>query len=248
MTTDDANPSKPVAELVRPQITQLPEINLWRRVWRWFLRVLARVLTWLLIRVQIEGMQNFPAEGGVLVVSNHLGDADFVVGIAVAPRPLEVIVKSELYDFPLLGALLRAYGVIWIHRGRPDRRALRVSIDALTKGRALGISPEGRESLTGALEEGTQGAAYLALKTNVPILPSTFTGTENATLIRNIRRFRRTPVTITIGPPFHLETYSDLKTSVSHGIQKIMHVLANQLPPEYRGVYEHDVENLDEPR
>ena len=190
------------------------------------------------MRLQVEGLEYFPSEGGVLVVSNHLGDADLVFAIILASRPLEFMIKSELYDIPLLGALLRAYGVIWLHRGRPDRRAIRAALDALAEGRALVIAPEGRESLTGALEEGTQGAAYLALKAKVPILPSAFTGTENTSLLNNVRRLRRTPVTVTIGAPFYLESNANRKTAIKEGTDKIMCKLAELLPPQYRGVYQ----------
>src|SRR4030067_146028 len=117
-----------------------------------------------------------------MVVSNHLGDADLIVGMAYSPYEVEILSKAELYDYPILGKLMDAYGVIWVHRGQPDRRALRAALEALRQGRVVGIAPEGRESLTGSLEEGTGGAAYLALKADGPILPVTFTGTQKATV------------------------------------------------------------------
>ena len=56
------------------------------------------------------------------------------------------------------------YGTIWVHRGRPDRRALRAALNGLAEGRMLAIAPEGRESISGELEQGTDGAAYIALR------------------------------------------------------------------------------------
>jgi 1-acyl-sn-glycerol-3-phosphate acyltransferase len=160
------------------------------------------------------------------------------VGIAITTRTIETFVKSELRDYPILGQLLEAYGVIWIHRGRPDRRALRAALQALKEGRMLGIAPEGRESLSGALEEGTNGAAYLALKADVPILPVTFTGTENRHIFPNMKRLRRSSVSITIGKLFRLLPCEDFRTSISIGTETIMRKLASQLPMEYRGVYQ----------
>jgi 1-acyl-sn-glycerol-3-phosphate acyltransferase len=239
-------PPKPVSQVVRPEITSLPQITPWRRFWRGFWRLFTRLLAWLLTRVQVRGLEHFPRQGGVLVVSNHLGDADFALGVAFAPRPLDFLAKSEAYDIPVLGALLRAYGVIWIHRGQPDRRALRAGLQALASGRALAIAPEGRESVSGALEEGTQGAAYLALKSGAPVLPVTFTGSENAALRNHLRRLQRAPITITIGPPFRLEPGADRKTAVERGTQTIMRRLAQQLPPQYRGVYQTEAQENDE--
>ena len=101
----------------------------------------------------------------------------------------------------------------------------------------IGIAPEGRESLSGSLEEGTQGAAFLALKSGAPLLPVTFTGSENSRVFPNLRRLRRTEITCTVGRPFFLETGGDSRADLERGTAQIMETLAAQLPPEYRGVY-----------
>lgn len=243
MSAPDAAPSKPVTQRVRPEITRLPPLTPWRKAARWvmvrFLRLLVRLLT----RVHITGAENTPPTGAVLVVSNHLGDADLVLGLAFSARSLDAISKADLYDIPVLGRLMDIYGVIWVHRGQPDRRALRAALQGLAEGRMIAIAPEGRESLTGSLEEGTPGAAYLALKSGTPILPATFTGTENWRVYANLKRLRRTEISLTVGKPFYLDPGSDWRRAVDRGTQQIMHVLAEQLPPEYRGVYLNDIEN-----
>jgi 1-acyl-sn-glycerol-3-phosphate acyltransferase len=232
-----SSPPKPVAEQVRPEITRLPQLTARRRLARRALQVLLRFLAWLLIDSQVSGLENIPAQGAALIVSNHLGDADLALGIAFAPRFPEVLSKAELYDFPILGWLMEAYGVIWVHRGQPDRRALRAALQGLSEGRLVTLAPEGRESLSGALEEGTNGAAYLALKADVPVVPITFTGTENRCLYGNIKRLHRTPITVTIGRPFHLAQDGGWRAAIEHGTRTIMLTLASQLPPEYRGAY-----------
>jgi 1-acyl-sn-glycerol-3-phosphate acyltransferase len=246
MTADQSIPPKPVSEVVRPEITMLPSITTWRTFCRSVLINIARFLAWMLTQTNIIGLENYPTKGSLIVVSNHLGDADFVLGVAYTPRAMEYLVKSELYDFPIVGTLLRAYDVIWIHRGQPDRRAIRAGLQALEQGRAIALAPEGRESLSGALEEGTQGAAFLAQKSGAPVLPVTFTGTENQAVKMNIRRLRRTPITITVGTPFHIESSGDRKQSVQRGTQLIMTKLASQLPKKYRGVYQPDTEKPED--
>jgi 1-acyl-sn-glycerol-3-phosphate acyltransferase len=139
---------------------------------------------------------------------------------------------------PIVGSFLDAYGVIWVHRGQPDRKALRTVREAMQGKRIVGIAPEGRESLTGSLEEGTDGSAYIALSNDVPIIPITFTGTENKRLFNNMKRLRKTDVTVTIGPSFRLERYEDRRLSLKNGTQQIMKTLAKQLPDEYRGYYD----------
>jgi 1-acyl-sn-glycerol-3-phosphate acyltransferase len=211
---------------------------------RWFSKLLVFIWT----RVEAVGLENIPLKGPTLIVANHLGDADFILGLAYAPPIVEPFAKIELYEMPILGKVLHAYGVIWVRRGQPDRRALRAVIEAMNQERMVAITPEGRESLTGALEEGTDGAAYLALKTDAPILPVTFTGTENKRVFQNMKRMKRTNVTVTIGKPFQLERLADRRASIKRGTTEIMHILAQQLPSEYRGFYKYEDIAADEHR
>jgi 1-acyl-sn-glycerol-3-phosphate acyltransferase len=236
-------PDKPRTERIRPELTRLPELTWLRRLARRLLCSLARLLVSLLTHCEVRGLEFFPSRGPALIVTNHLGDADVVLSMALFPVPIDSLGKSELYDFPLLGMLIEAYGAILVHRGLPDRRALREAIRGLREGRILGVAPEGRESLTGSLEEGTGGAAYLAIKADVPVVPVTFTGTENWRVYGNLKRFRRTQVSMTIGTPFRLEKHPDWRESVRLGTQTIMSRLAQQLPTEYRGVYRNGLES-----
>src|SRR3970282_2096423 len=202
-----------------------------RLVFRRLLIRLAGVVVWIGTRTQAKGLENLPQQGPAVIVSNHLGDADVVVGLAFAASNVEVLAKAELYDFFLLGWLMDTYGVIWVHRGQPDKKALRAALQALAEGRMIAIAPEGRESLTGELEEGTGGAAYLALKSDAPVIPVTFTGSENRRVFRNIKHLRRTNITITVGAPFRLKQLRTLKESILFGTEAIMKILARQLPP-----------------
>ena len=239
MQTQPSSPPepKPRSQLIRPEITRLPRLTIWRRVFRCLAIALVRLVVWLFTRARTYGFEHIPRQGPVLVVSNHLGDADLVVGMALSPVKVDALSKAELYDFPILGKAMDAYGVIWVHRGQPDRHALRAALDGLRQGRFIAIAPEGRESVTGALEQGTEGAAYLSLKAGVPVLPLTFTGTENVRIYGNLKRLRRTDVSMTAGAPFRLEELPDHKRAIELGTQQIMCALAAQLPPEYQGVY-----------
>lgn len=239
MQTQPSLPSepKPRSQIIHPDISRLPRLSIWRRVFRRLAIALVRLAVWLFTRSRVEGFEHVPSRGPALVVSNHLGDADLVVGLALSPVEVEALAKADLYDYPVLGKLMDAYGVIWVHRGQPDRHALRAALDGLRQGRLVAIAPEGRESVTGALEQGTEGAAYLALKAGVPVLPLTFTGTENARIYGNLKRLRKTDVTMTVGPAFLLDELPDRQKAIEQGTQKIMCALASQLPPAYRGIY-----------
>jgi len=172
-------PPKPVSEMWRPELVRLPQMTFARRMFRAFSHGLIKFVVKIGLNVSAEGLENFPPKGPLLVVINHIGDADVAAIFSKLPLPPDALGKIELYDLPILGKLIDWYGVVWLHRGRSDIRALRAALNGLAEGRILVIAPEGRYSLTGQLEQGNDGAAYLAYKSGAPLLPITVTGTEN---------------------------------------------------------------------
>ena len=232
-------PPKPVTEVWRPELVALPRLTLGRRLVRVLARGLAKPLTILLLDAKVIGLENFPRRGPALIVINHLGDADVVTLIAVAPSlsPIEGIGKIELYDHWLVGPLFRAYGVIWVHRGQPDRKAIRAALDGLAEGRMVSLAPEGRQSVIGGLEEGNDGAAFLALKSGAPIVPVGLTGTENSNIYSHLKRLKRAPVTLSVGKPFFLQEQPTRQETIREGTRQIMESLASLLPESYRGRY-----------
>jgi 1-acyl-sn-glycerol-3-phosphate acyltransferase len=232
-------PPKPVSEVWRPELTRLPILKTWQRFFRYWMRGVVRVIVFLITRAIVTGLDKFPRNGPALVVINHLGDADGLVGIAYWPVFTDPLAKIELIDLPVLGKIIDLFGVIWVHRGRPDRKALGAALEGLRLGRIISIAPEGRESLQGALEGGTEGAAFLARKAGVMIVPVALTGTENWRIYGNMRKLRRTDITMTVGDAFYLPKVNDRRTGLDEGTRLIMEALARMLPVELRGVYSY---------
>ena len=236
MQTQPSPPPKPVTEIWRPDLVALPRLTLARRAFRAFLRGLTKLVTFFTMRTTIRGMENFPKQGPAIIVINHLGDADAVLVGASIPTTIDGMGKIELID-EWVGPIMHAYGTIWVHRGRPDRRALRAALDGLAEGRMVALAPEGRQSLIGGLEEGNAGAAFLAMKSGAPIVPIAMTGTENGNIYGHLRRWKRAPVTLTVGKPFHLPEQADRQAMLREGTRQIMASLASLLPEVYRGNY-----------
>ena len=228
---------KPVTEFWRPEWVGLPRLTPARRIFRHFAQSMLWLIALFTMKSTVKGMENFPKKGPALIIINHLGDADAVLLGSCIPYPIDPLAKIELHEHPVVGGIFRAFGVIWIHRGRPDRRAIHAVLDGLAEGRVIGMAPEGRESVTGALEDANDGAAFIALKSGVPIVPIVMTGTENKRIYGNMRKFKRTPVTFTVGKPFLLQTSGDRRTRLQDGTRQIMETLAEMLPEEYRGSY-----------
>ncbi|MBI3161375.1 MAG: 1-acyl-sn-glycerol-3-phosphate acyltransferase [Chloroflexi bacterium] len=229
---------KPVSEVWRPELVRLPKLTRARRAFRAFGHGLMKLVAKICLNVSVEGLENFPQERPLMIAINHLGDSDVPAIIASLPFPPDALAKIELYDLPILGKLIDWYGVIWLHRGQADKRAIRAALDGFAEGRVIVIAPEGRYSVTGALEEGNSGAAFLAYKANVPILPVAVTGTENEHVYGHMKKFRRAPVKIRVGKMFRLaDPDSGRHEAVSRGTSQIMGTLASLLPEKYRGTY-----------
>jgi 1-acyl-sn-glycerol-3-phosphate acyltransferase len=228
---------KPVSRVWRPKLIRLPGLTLGRRLFRRFFQLVCRVVVFVCTKATIRGLENYTSSGPALVVINHLGDPDAVLVLAALPDFPEVIGKIELRDIPVLRLLADMLGIIWVHQGQPDRRAISAALEAFRQGRCIIIAPEGRESVSGALEVGTEGAAFLALKSGVPVIPVTITGSEFRRIENNLKKFRRTPVTLRVGKPFLLPQRARGRDALREGTRLIMETLARQLPPEYRGVY-----------
>jgi 1-acyl-sn-glycerol-3-phosphate acyltransferase len=195
-----------------------------------------------LTHYEVEGQENLPPGGPLLLVFNHLAWWDAPVAMAALPWRMTAIALKDLQRVPVTGQLLSLSGVIWVDRGRYDRQALRDALGVLEGGGVLGIAPEGRMSLTGALERGKTGPVFLARKADVPILPVALTGTEK--VLAEWRVFHRPQIRVNIGQVFQLperEGRAAMKEQRQDDADFIMERLAELLPPEYRGVYADNV-------
>lgn len=160
-----------------------------------------------LFRVTVVGGEHVPRSGAVLLAGNHTGFLDGPLAYALSPRSATFLAKSELFVGPLARAL-GWLGQIPVHRGRPDRAALREGLAVLRGGGALGVFPEGTRG-AGTLEDVSDGVAYLALKSGAPLVPLAVLGTAEA-MPRGSRLPRwRAPVTLVFGAPFTLDVDGD---------------------------------------
>lgn len=240
MPSQSSSQPKPVTDWWRPDLVALPRLTLARRVFRAFARVLTKLVIFVATQATVSGLENFPKRGPALVVINHLGDADAVLLAASLPIAVDGMGKVELSEHWLAGPILRAYGVIWVHRGRPDRKAIRAALDGLSQGRLIAIAPEGRETVEEGLEEGTEGAAFLAMKSGAPIVPVAMTGTGNEDIYGHLRKWKRSRVTLSVGKMFFLREQADRQKMLRDGTRQIMESLARLLPESYRGAYKVD--------
>jgi len=205
---------------------------------RALLRSIVRLLFKLLSRLDVQGLENIPLTGPGILAANHLGRLDSPLLFNLVDRTdITSLVADKYQNNPLLRPLVNAVHGIWINREQADFRALRRALDYIKDGGLLGIAPEGTRSRTGTLMPAKTGAAYLAGRAGVFVIPTGIWGTETA--IAQLCRLHRPLIHIRIGQPFHLPPLErgDRSAALQKNTDEIMCHIAALLPPEYRGVY-----------
>lgn len=204
------------------------------------LRIFCRFILKLIARVDIQGMENVPETGGALIVSNHLGRLDAMLGVVLANRDDIILMVADKYEkyifWRWLGNKLDA---IWLNRDEADFHALREVTRRLQAGGISGMAPEGTRSKTESLLPGKPGAAYLAAKTGVPIIPVALWGTEDRVVKQRWLRLKRLDIHIRIGRPLTLPPLQRAHRDqmLQKGTEEMMLHIAAMLPQKYRGVY-----------
>ncbi len=174
-------------------------------------RAVVRPMLHALWRIDVEGLENVPAEGPAIIAPNHTSVMDSFFVPAVLPRRITYVGKAEYMDDWKTRRLFPALGMIPIDRsgGDASQRALNTAARVLERGELFGIYPEGTRSRSGRLHKGHTGMARLALRTGAPIVPVGVIGTREvqppeAKLPRPLK-----PVTIRFGRPVEVARYAD---------------------------------------
>ncbi len=202
------------------------------------LRVVIRFVLFLVGSSEVRGRENLPQRGPYILVVNHMSKADPPLLFLAMPRiKLRFFAGEKWENHPLFHPVMKALGVIYINRGEVDRKALREALDALREGSIFGLAPEGTRSRVGKLLKAKDGAAYLASRAEAPIVPIGVTNTD--VLGANLKRLRRTKMSVTIGQPFFLPDLGHRAKGreLEAGTHLIMVHIANLLPERYHGAY-----------
>lgn len=194
-------------------------------------------------RIYVEGLQNIPAEGPVILASNHASGHDIIILGCTSTRQIHFMAKKELFEINgLLASYFRKAGVFPVRRGESDRQAIAMALGYLRQEKVLGMFPEGKRFA--ALERGKTGAARLALKTKATVVPVAIIGSRQISLKQRFRRWRRTPVTIRYGAPLKTQGTVEAESEsvdphdpARQLTDEIMRAIARMLPDEMRGAY-----------
>ena len=188
---------------------------------------------------KVTGRENIPAAGPYIIVVNHMSKADPpLLLMAFPPIRLRFFAGEKWENHPIFGPMMRWAGASYINRGEVDRGALKEAMDALKNGSIFGLAPEGTRSRVGHLIEARGGAAYLASRANVPLVPVGVVNTEQVG--PNVLRLRRTHLEAHIGKPFMLPElgHRPKGSELEAYTHLIMVQIAALLPERYHGFYQ----------
>ena len=188
--------------------------------------------------VEVIGLENMPKEGGCIVCVNHIALIDpAVIFMYSGRRDLSALVAKKHQSNRVLRWIVDVVGGIWLNRDEADTHAIRASQDFLRQGGCLGLAPEGTRSATKTMIEAKTGAAYLAEKAQVPIVPVGLAGTE--TLLASWKRLRKPQIQMIVGKPFMLQPVDrkDRDAGLKRNTDEIMCRIATLLPEKYHGFY-----------
>ncbi|MEU5697169.1 lysophospholipid acyltransferase family protein [Actinosynnema sp. NPDC020468] len=171
-------------------------------------------------RPRVEGLDNVPTTGAVILAPNHLSFIDSIVLPMVIPRRVSFLAKAEYFEGKgLKGALSRGFfgglGHVPVKRGvgRAARASLDTAKSILDAGGAFAIYPEGTRSLDGRLHRGRTGVARMALESGAPVIPVGIIGTDKVQPVdKKLPRLHR--VTIRFGEPLDFSRYAGLHDSL----------------------------------
>lgn len=166
-------------------------------------RTLVLVFDKLFWRVSVEGREHVPA-GPFVLAPVHRSNVDTPLVAAVTSRRLRYMGKQEMWKVRPIGWLFSAFGSFPVDRARADRDALRRCIEVLAEGDPLVVFPEGTRRSGPVVEDLFEGAAYIATKAGVPIVPVGIGGSE-AAMPKGAKMIKPVKVHLVVGPPLQAE-------------------------------------------
>ncbi|MGI6620131.1 MAG: lysophospholipid acyltransferase family protein [Bacillota bacterium] len=180
-------------------------------------RHIARIAMKLLFDVRVEGSENIPRQGPLVVCANHISWWDPVVLAWIMPWPVHFMAKRELFNNRLFAYVLSKLHAFPVSREKADVGAIRTGLSVLSAGQVVGIFPEGtRQKTPDQLGPGHGGAALLALKTGAPVLPVAIRGSYGL----------RSVIRVACGAPFEITPgIGKLAADVQEGSLQVMEAI-----------------------
>ncbi len=190
-----------------------------------FVRGFMVVFTKLYFRASVTGTEHIPATGGFILAPVHRSNIDTFPMCVMTKRRMSFLGKDSLWKTKLTAWFFTTMGGYPVHRGTADREALKRCIEVTTRGEGLILFPEGTRQFGPVVQELFEGAAWVAARTNVPILPIGIGGSE-AAMPKGAKMLRPVKLHYEIGAPIPAPVGGDggrASRDELHATTKILH-------------------------
>jgi 1-acyl-sn-glycerol-3-phosphate acyltransferase len=204
-----------------------------RNLARGIVQAVGRLVLSALFDVTIEGRENFPEEGPLIVVGNHVAIMEAVMMVICTPWQLEILGAADIPNERFVQVLMDFYGFIPVHRGAMDRPALEKALSVLKQGGIVGIFPEGGIWDAGAMRPQT-GVSWLSYQGNAPVLPIGFSGTLGA--LNDALSLKRPDMLMRVGellPAAKLPEGMSRKAYREKYAEEVVDAIKELLPPDH---------------
>ncbi len=184
----------------------------------WTARALFLTFVRVFYGLRIEGREHVPREGPIVLASNHFSAWDPPVVGSCTPREISFMAKKELFENPVFRLAVRGLHAFPVDRSRNDLGAVKEALRRLKQDRAVGIFIQGTRTADSV--EALDGAAFLALRTNAPLVP--------AAIWRDGRRFR-----VRFGEPFVVagRDRAAMRRATAEAMRRILALLPQRARP-----------------
>jgi 1-acyl-sn-glycerol-3-phosphate acyltransferase len=183
------------------------------------------------VRVQTVGLDKLDPTRNYIFMSNHVSNLDPPITIPLIPKRTSVMVKKELFRYPILGQAMRMGSLVPVDRGNRDAgiESVRIAKQVVQQGLNMTIYVEGKRSFDGKLLPFKKGPFYLAIECGVPVVPITITGTHYV-MPKGRFAIKLGLVTVTFHPPIEPANFG----SREYLMEQVRAVIESGLPEENR--------------
>lgn len=152
-------------------------------------------------KLRVEGLENIPETGRVVICSNHVGFNDPILMTAIMPRKLTYMAKKELFKNRVLSAIITKLGAFPVDRETSGLSAIKTAIKILKSDKVFAMFPQGTRVKEEDLDSAKPGVAMIAIKSKSPVVP-VYIDTE-------YKKFKK--LRVNVGRPLNFDEYFDIK-------------------------------------
>lgn len=200
-------------------------------------RSLVCCFTMVFTRMRIEGREHLPPSGAYVLAPIHRSYVDTPITACVSTRRIRFMGKQEIWKYPSLGWLVSALGAFPVNRGHADREALAKCIRILQDGEPLTLFPEGERKDGPAVHPLFDGAAYVAARAGVPIIPIGIGGSARV-MSRHARFIHPHKVWVVIGEPIWVNDPTDQTLGSKRTSRNAVRVATERLSGELQRLFD----------